>query len=442
MSQIIKNCVGFLDSNVKNSTEFREKMRDVNLPDGFKLVSFDVVSLFTNLDNKLIIRILAKKWTEIQKKSRTKIRYDDFIDAYRLLSENNHFSFNGKTYKQVFGSPMGSPISPVLASLVLEELETTIFGQTSIRPAFFYRYVDDIVCAVRGDEISELQCLLNSFHPKLQFTVEEENDNCLAFLDTMLIRENDGKISMNWYHKPTWSGRYLQYNSNLPHSYKINTVTLLAKKIMHLSDEKFHSANFKLLIDTLLENGYPKKLVKQKIFEAKNPRPPKDSSEIEDKKYFSVSYVKGLHEKLNPLCKKFNLQLVGKADKPLEKVIFSKLKDKTPVDQQSNIVYNIKCECNKNYVGQTTQYFSSRFKQHKSDGNARCSKDNKSALSQHLSSSGHSIDFGSASVCWRQPNRMKRNILEMIQIRKTPNTLNLKADTVHLPPAYDNLLFR
>jgi predicted GIY-YIG superfamily endonuclease len=439
LGNIIKNCVGNLPSNIKNSYEFREKMKNVVIPENYKLVSFDVVSLFTNLDNTLIIRILAKKWNDIRKCSRTRLNYENFLEAYRLISDNTVFMFNGKTYHQVFGSPIGSPISPVLANLVLEELELTVFGKTSIKPLFFYRYVDDIVCAVNHDEIQDLQCALNSFHPKLQFTVEEENEGKLAFLDTLLIRENDGKIAMNWYHKPTWSGRYLQYHSNLPHSYKVNTVTLLAKKILHLSDEKFHSENFKLLTNTLLENGYPRKLIKNKIFQAKNQRTVERDKEKEEMNFVSVPYVKGLHEKMNDLCKNYSLKLIGKASRPLEQTVFSKLKDTTPKEHQSNIIYNIKCECDKNYVGQTQQYFASRFKQHKSDANKNT--ENKSALSQHLSTTGHLINFDDATVCHHQASRIKRNLLEMIQIRKTSNALNLKTDTVLLPPAYDNLLF-
>jgi hypothetical protein len=120
----------------------------------------------------------------------------------------------------------------------------------------------------------------------------------------------------------------------MPHSHKVNTVTLLAKKFLHLSDEIFHAENFELLTNTLLENGYPRKLIKERIFHVKNPKRLEEVKEKDEKKIVPVPYVKGL-----------------KANKPLERTVFSKLKDKTPKDTQSNIIYNIKCECDKNYVG-------------------------------------------------------------------------------------------
>ena len=87
--------------------------------------------------------------------------------------------------------------------------------------------------------------------------------------------------------------------------------------------------------------------------------------------YFSIPYIKGLHEKMVPLFKKYDMNIVGKANKPLETTLFSKLKDVVPVEKQSNLVYNIKCECNSDYIGQTTQYLGTRIKQHINDGKTR-----------------------------------------------------------------------
>jgi hypothetical protein len=82
-------------------------MKNIRIPADYKLVSFDVVSLFTNLGSKLIVRILSKKWNEIRKSSRTKLNFESFLEAYRMISDNNVFVFNEKIYQQIFGSPMG-----------------------------------------------------------------------------------------------------------------------------------------------------------------------------------------------------------------------------------------------------------------------------------------------------------------------------------------------
>ncbi len=38
-----------------------------------------------------------------------------------------HFTFDGTTYEQVKGAPMGSPVSSVIAEAVLQELEVIAF---------------------------------------------------------------------------------------------------------------------------------------------------------------------------------------------------------------------------------------------------------------------------------------------------------------------------
>jgi len=48
----------------------------------------------------------------------------------------------------------------------------------------------------------------NKFHSRLQFILEVRG-NRINFLDTIILDGN--KIKFDWYHKPTYSGRYLNY---------------------------------------------------------------------------------------------------------------------------------------------------------------------------------------------------------------------------------------
>jgi hypothetical protein len=56
----------------------------------------------------------------------------------------------------------------------------------------------------------------------IHLTIEHEESFFL-----LLTRESDGiSISTDWFHKKTELGRYLNFKSHLPFSYKSNTVTL------------------------------------------------------------------------------------------------------------------------------------------------------------------------------------------------------------------------
>ncbi|KAG5342013.1 SETMR methyltransferase, partial [Acromyrmex heyeri] len=55
---------------------------------------------------------------------------------------------------------------------------------------FYYRYVDDLCTAVSVSKMDSFLSTFNSFHPRLQFTVEVE-DNSLNFLDvSIIIKDN------------------------------------------------------------------------------------------------------------------------------------------------------------------------------------------------------------------------------------------------------------
>ena len=77
------------------------------------LASLDVVSLFINIPVKLALNSIDRIWVYISAK--TSIQRNEFIIAVRFILDSTFFTFNNITYRQVFGTPMGSPLSPIIA---------------------------------------------------------------------------------------------------------------------------------------------------------------------------------------------------------------------------------------------------------------------------------------------------------------------------------------
>lgn len=48
----------------------------------------------------------------------SKIAKKEFLAAIEFILTSTYFSFNGKIYKQTYGTPMGSPFSPIVADIV------------------------------------------------------------------------------------------------------------------------------------------------------------------------------------------------------------------------------------------------------------------------------------------------------------------------------------
>ena len=68
---------------------------------------------------------------------------------------------------------------------------------------FYKRYVDDIYIPLPYNKIESTLKSFNSFHNKLQFTFEKENNNSLSFLDMKIIILEDNSLDINWFRKPT-----------------------------------------------------------------------------------------------------------------------------------------------------------------------------------------------------------------------------------------------
>ena len=94
----------------------------MRIPPGYKMASFDVVSLLTNVPLDETIDIIIKRIYD-KKEINTDIPKKEMRELLYLCTKNAHFTLNNKTYLQVDGVAMGSPLGPVLANIFMVELE-------------------------------------------------------------------------------------------------------------------------------------------------------------------------------------------------------------------------------------------------------------------------------------------------------------------------------
>jgi len=88
----------------------------------------------------------------------------------------------------------------------MQDLEKNALEKLGTEP-FYFRY--DIALAVSHHKSNELLAMFNSLHPRIQFTMEIGSKK-LYFLDVTLIN-NKNKLEFDWYRKPTFSGRVLNF---------------------------------------------------------------------------------------------------------------------------------------------------------------------------------------------------------------------------------------
>ena len=126
---------------------------------------------------------------------------------------NTYFLFQDKFYEQVQGAAVGSPISPHIANLFMEEFEVKALS-TCPTPSLWLRFVDDTFVINRAEHSQALFQHINSQDPHIQFTVEPTQQGSLPFLDTLVTIEPNNTFSTTVYMKPTHTDQYLHWDSN------------------------------------------------------------------------------------------------------------------------------------------------------------------------------------------------------------------------------------
>jgi len=134
LQNILSQSLPTASSHLRNSSELTKKLVNFRFSDDSALVSLDVVSLFTNVPVDMVLDILNDNWQHIL--THTSIPKTEFITTMKFVLESTYFQFDQKYYKQTFGAPMGSPLSPVVADLVMQRLEHSVIGSLEVKPFF------------------------------------------------------------------------------------------------------------------------------------------------------------------------------------------------------------------------------------------------------------------------------------------------------------------
>jgi len=85
--------------------------------------------------------------------------------------------------------------------LILQDLERRVLEIFGVEVPFYFIYVDDIAMAVHQTQLDRFLDIFNSFHLRIQFTIEIREKR-LNFLDVTIINNNNA-IEFDWFHKPT-----------------------------------------------------------------------------------------------------------------------------------------------------------------------------------------------------------------------------------------------
>ena len=163
---------------------------------------------------------------------------------------------------------MGSPLTPVLANIFMSFHESKWLDEYNLnKPEFYLRYIDDILAAFNKEQDSlNFLNFLNNRHPNIKFTIEKQNNHSIAFLGEFISGINDQSLTLQTYHKSTYTGLLLNFKSFTSYSYKISLIKCLIGRSFKICNNWNSFRNdIENIKSNLIKNSYPPFLIDQVI---------------------------------------------------------------------------------------------------------------------------------------------------------------------------------
>ena len=223
----IKPLAQALPSIVKDTTDLINKIQTLNsekgpLPPGCLLVSWDVVTMFPNIDNNLGISAVRKA---LDSRSVKFPSTECFVEPIEICLQTNNCPFSRKNFARKHGTAMGPKNACNYADLAMGLIdEKATFGD-AMKPLLWWRRMDDVfdVWTHGLPKLLEFTEYINSLYPTIKFELVY-SEHTLSVLD-LTLHLPDGFMITDIYAKPTDIHLYIPFSSSHPsHCKKVDSL--------------------------------------------------------------------------------------------------------------------------------------------------------------------------------------------------------------------------
>ena len=367
----------------------------MQIPNNHRLVSFDVKSLFTSIPLQLALDCTGTLLQQTADDTPLPLPNDKIMDLLKLCLESTFFQYNGRHYKQLHGTAMGSQVSVVVAEIVMQHIEKRALATYDQTLHFWFRYVDDTITILQTDDIDVFYGHLNRQNSDIQFTRELEDNGKIPFLD-FLVSRDDTRPRNTVYRKPTHTDRLLDQSSYNPTSHRATTVRTLTRRAQiicdstdSLRDENEH------LRQIFHKNNYSDEFIDTNKYKHDKQNDVRANTETKNElTTVSLPYIRGTSETIARILKPVNIRIAHKPTTTLRHLL-TNVKDKDDPKDRQGTVYRIRCnDCNGTYIGETGRTLTTRLGEHQT---ATDKEDLTNNIAQHHRKTGHHINWDSAT---------------------------------------------
>ena len=372
--------------NIQNSAQLMKEISEIPFVPGLHLVSLDISDMYSNIPTdelEHIIRVLCK-----QRDIEVTLMLEIMAITKTVLTQN-YYGFKGKTYLQPKGLAMGAPSSSILSEMYLQHLENTKALSILTKPGIegYFRYVDDILLVYNRNliDIGGVLASFNGLTPSLKFTLEQEVDNKLNFLDLTLVK-TDINISFNIYRKPTTTDTINPMDSCNPHEHKLAAIRYFLNRANTYDLNTISKQAEMDTIKHILRNN----MYEVSILNSLNRKKPNPKQELDHprQKWVRLTYIGRETRLVTKLFRHTQVKIAYTTNNNLEEFLRYNVTRETNKYERSGI-YQLNCPtCDRKYIGQTGIPFHARFREHQHDYKYMC---RKSKFAQHLLEDGHTF---------------------------------------------------
>ena len=369
--------LGKSEHTISNTKDFITRLKTERIPKRFKVISFYVKSLFTNVPLEETIDVILNKIYD-EKEIEASIPRNTMKDLLYLCMKNVHFTYDGKIYIQINGVVMGSPFGPLLVNIFMISLEEAILPSIKKHVAHWKRYVDDTHPYIDPSKTELVLEKLNNHYPNIHFTHGIEKKQKITFLDVLITRTGHNKLETTVFRKETNTDLYINWNTHAPIQWKRGALkNLIQRSILICSNGELLEDGLNYLGNVFIKvNDYPPKLINSII----KIELEKDSSD--QQKVTSNAASKQIQLVL-PYADKCGSDIIWKMNRQLHKHLKdyvkvmtmyqgTKLSSRFQVKDQTkfehnDIVYCCKCpenNCDVFYIRETDRRISKRIIDH------------------------------------------------------------------------------
>tara|TARA_B110001454_G_scaffold213642_1_gene232163 strand:- start:194 stop:1396 length:1203 start_codon:yes stop_codon:yes gene_type:complete len=306
---------------------------------------------------------------------------------------------------------------------------------------FWKHYVDDVLDSVQLDfDVTRFLDYLNSFEPRIKFTVESQEGSEFSFLDIRMITNEDGSVETSVYRKKTHTNLYSNFNSFCHFKAKSSVIQCSTRRALnYCSSDELLKEELALVENVAVANGwmrsdaraiivktedrvYKDSFLKLRDADSYEQEKAKKRQDQKEKIRMAIPFPgQKLASHLTRVCAKYNIAPAFSSVNTIKSNLVH-LKDPVSDLQKSGVVYQIPLNCGKSYIGETDRLWQKRKEDH--IGYLKGMNVRDSAILDHLLNCQKDCGHPSPGVMWdsckileQETHKVKRQALESIHIK-------------------------